>query len=201
MSNFTGPTFGVTAAKYLATMLNTNTATETNSEPFPTFGTTDRSHILTWLRKRYADAFNNDKATALPSRRQTDHATELKPGTEPPFMRTYNLSPNELQALKEFITEALAKGRIRESTLLVHRSYFHQRRTEDFVCVDYRGLNAITVKNRYPIPLISELLDWLDGAKIFSKIDLKDAYYRIRIQDIIADVIFQYVLLFRVSFL
>jgi hypothetical protein len=67
--------------------------------------------------------------------------------------------------------------------------------------VDYRDLNAITVKNRYPIPLISELLDWLDGAKIFSKIDLKDAYYRIRIQDIIADVIFQYVLLFRVSFL
>ena len=51
------------------------------------------------------------------------------------------------------------------------------------LCVDYRGLNAITVKNRYPIPLISELLDRLHGAKVFSKLDLLDAYYRIRIQE------------------
>jgi hypothetical protein len=51
------------------------------------------------------------------------------------------------------------------------------------LCVDYRGLNAITVKHRYPLPLISELLDRLNGAKVFSKIDSKDAYYRIRVRE------------------
>ena len=49
--------------------------------------------------------------------------------------------------------------------------------------VDYRGLNAVTVKNRYPLPLISELLDRLNGAKVFSKIDLKDGYYCIRVRE------------------
>jgi hypothetical protein len=51
------------------------------------------------------------------------------------------------------------------------------------LCVDYRGLNALTIKTRYPIPLISELLDRLHGAKVFSKLDLLDAYYRIRIKE------------------
>ena len=50
------------------------------------------------------------------------------------------------------------------------------------LCVDYRGLNKITVKNRHPLPLISEILDRLLGAKFFSKIDIKEAYYRIRIR-------------------
>jgi hypothetical protein len=51
------------------------------------------------------------------------------------------------------------------------------------LCVDYRGLNKVSVKNRYPLPLISEILDWLAGAKVFSKIDIQDAYYRIRIKE------------------
>src|SRR6185437_10404 len=51
------------------------------------------------------------------------------------------------------------------------------------LCVDYRGLNNITVKNRYPLPLVNELLNRLNGAIVFSKIDLKDAYYRIRIRE------------------
>jgi len=72
----------------------------------------------------------------LPSR-QTDHAIELQPGTELPFMRTYNLSPKKLQVLEEFRNEALAKSRIKESTenwqaLRVHQSCFHQKRTADF---------------------------------------------------------------------
>jgi hypothetical protein len=51
------------------------------------------------------------------------------------------------------------------------------------LCVDYQGLNAITVKNHYPIPLISELLNWLNNAKVFSKLDLLDAYYQIQIKE------------------
>jgi hypothetical protein len=49
--------------------------------------------------------------------------------------------------------------------------------------IDYRGLNKVSVKNRYPLPLISEILDRLTGAKVFSKIDIQDAYYRIRIKE------------------
>ena len=67
----------------------------------------DKSHVPTWLRKKYADVFDDEKSTMLPSRRQTDHAIELQPD---------HLSPKELEALEEFLTQALAKGRIREST-------------------------------------------------------------------------------------
>lgn len=51
------------------------------------------------------------------------------------------------------------------------------------LCIDYRGLNKVTVKNRYPLPLISELIDRLSKAKIFTKLDLRDAYYRLRIRE------------------
>jgi reverse transcriptase-like protein len=145
----------------------------------------DKSHIPTWLRNKYADVFDDEKATMLPSRRQTDHVIELQPGTEPPFMRTYNLSPKELEALEEFLTQALAKGRIRESTSPAGAPILFSPKKDGGLrlVVDYRGLNAVTVKNRYPLPLISELLDRLNGAKVFSKIDLKDGYYRIRVRE------------------
>jgi hypothetical protein len=99
-------------------------------------------------------------------------------------MRTYNLSPRELKALDEFVTDSLAKGYIRESTSPAGApELFAPKKDRTLrLYVDYRGLNAVTIKNRYPLSLISELLDRLNGAKVFSKIDLKDAYYRIRIK-------------------
>ena len=141
--------------------------------------------IPKWLRVKYADVFDESAAKTLPSHRQTDHAIELKPNTEPPFMRTYNLSPRELEALEEFITDRLAKGHIRESISPAGAPivFIPKKNGTLRLCVDYRGLNSITIKNRYPIPLVSELLDRLKGAKVFSKIDLTDAYYRIRIRE------------------
>jgi len=151
-----------------------------NDEPLPSH----LSSIPKWLWTKYTDVFDQSAAKTLAPHRQTDHAIELKPNTEPPFMRTYNLSPRELEALDEFITERMEKGHIRESTSPAGAPilFIPKKNGTLRLCVDYRGLNAITIKNRYPIPLISELLDRLKGAKVFSKIDLTDAYYRIRIR-------------------
>src|SRR5438045_7196506 len=93
-------------------------------------------------------------------------------------MRTYNMSPAELRALHEYLKEALVKGWIRESQSPAGAPilFVPKKSGELRLCVDYRGLNAITIKNRYPLPLISELLDRLNGSVIFSKIDLRNAY-------------------------
>jgi hypothetical protein len=95
------------------------------------------------------------------------------------------MSPRESEALKEWITEHLAKGHIWESTSLAGAPvvFSLKKNGKLRICVDYQKLNAMTIKNRYPLPLISELLDQLNGAKIFSMINLKDRYYHIRIRE------------------
>src|SRR5947207_4023086 len=100
-------------------------------------------------------------------------------------MRTYNMSPAELRALHEYLKEALVKGWIRESQSPAGAPILFgpKESCELRLCVDYRGLNAITIKNRYPLPLISELLDRLNGSVIFSQSDLRNAYHRIRIRE------------------
>ena len=97
----------------------------------------------------------------------------------------YNLSLAELRTLEEYINDALAKGLIRESKSSARALILFVPKKDGTLrlCVDYRGLNEMTVKNRHPLPLISELLDRLNGSKVFSKIDLKNAYYQIRIRE------------------
>jgi hypothetical protein len=96
----------------------------------------------------------------------------------------YPLSLRELVALKEFLEENLAKGFIREFKSLAGALILFALKKDGSLrlCVDYQGLNAVTVKNRYPLPLISEIIDRVQRAYYFSKIDLKDAYYRLRIK-------------------
>src|SRR5438045_5053827 len=100
-------------------------------------------------------------------------------------MRTYNMSPAELRALHEYLKEALVKGWIRESQSPAGAPilFVPKKSGELRLCVDYHGLNAITIKNQYPLPLISELLDRLSGSVVFSKIDLRNAYHQIRIRE------------------
>ena len=78
-----------------------------------------------------------------------DHAIDLKPGTEPPYMRIYNMSPAELKALDDYIKDALAKGWIHESQSPTGTPilFVPKKSGELCLCVDYRGLNAITIKN------------------------------------------------------
>jgi len=84
----------------------------------------------------------------------------------------------ELQSLRDYLTENLAKGFIRHSKSPTSAPIlFVKKKDGSFrLCVDYRGLNKISKKNRYPLPLISGLLDWLHTGKIFTKIDLRGAY-------------------------
>src|SRR5438045_9184592 len=98
-------------------------------------------------------------------------------------MRTYNMSPAELRALHEYLKEALAKGWIHESQSPAGAPilFVPKKSGKLHLCIDYCGLNAITIKNRYPLPLISELLDRLSSSVVFSNIALRYTYHQIRI--------------------
>ena len=94
--------------------------------------------------------------------------------SEPLYGPIYNLSEKELKVLREYLRDALAKGWIRESSspagaLIL---FAPKKDGELRLCVDYRGLNKITKKNRYPLSLIGEILDRLSKAKLYTKLDL-----------------------------
>lgn len=133
----------------------------------------------------FEDVFALDKAGLLPPHKDTDHSIDLLPGTTPPHGPIYPLSQAELQELWEYIADSLAKGRIRPSKSPAGAPILFVPKKDGTLrlCVDYRGLNKVTEKNRYALPLISEILDRCQGAKYFTKIDIKDAYYRIRIKE------------------
>ena len=86
--------------------------------------------------------------------------------------------------MQEYIQQALDKGWIRPSTSPAGAPILFVPKKDGGLrlCVDYRGLNAVTLKNRYPIPLVNEIMDHLSGAMIFTQLDLQDAYHWIQIQ-------------------
>lgn len=132
--------------------------------------------------REYEDVFSTQEAGRLPSHEGRDHAIETT--AEPPFGPLYNLSNTELAELRRYLDDALSKGWIQHSTSPAGAPILFVPKKDGGLrlCVDYRGLNKVTVKNRHPLPLISETLDRLNGAKKFTKLDLKDAYHRIRIR-------------------
>jgi len=132
----------------------------------------------------YADVFSIENAGLLPHHKETDHAIDTG-DKAPPYGPLYNLSVAELAELRRYLHDELAKGRIRHSTSPAGAPILFVPKKDGGLrlCVDYRGLNKVTVKNRHPLPLISETLDRLGRAKRFTKLDLKDAYHRIRIKE------------------
>ena len=107
------------------------------------------------------------------------------PGKEPTFGPIYALSEKELETLREYLDENLKKGFIRPSDSPAGYSILFARKKDETLrlCVDYRKLNDITIKNRYPLPNIRELRDRLAGARYFTKLDLRGAYNLIRIKE------------------
>ena len=132
----------------------------------------------------FRDVFEPDKVQGLPEHHGMEHRIELEAGKQPPWGPLYNLAETEQQTLKEYLDNALTKGWIRPSRSPAGTGvlFVPKKNGKLRLCIDYRGLNKVTIKNRASLPLLSETLDRLGKAKIWTKFDLKDAYYRIRIR-------------------
>jgi hypothetical protein len=137
------------------------------------------------LYKDFEDVFHKKNADMLPEHRPYDCPIDLQEGAQPPFGPIYNLSQTELAELRKYIDENLAKNFIRHSKSPAGAPILFVKKKDGSLrmCVDYRGLNKVTKKNRYPLPLISGLLEQLGRAKIFTKIDLRGAYNLVRIKE------------------
>jgi hypothetical protein len=131
----------------------------------------------------YADRFPPDLPKQLPPRREVDHRIELIPGSTPPCLATYRMSPTELDELKRQIDDLESKHILRPSKSPFGAPVLLTKKKDGTwrFCVDYRALNAITVKNKYPLPRVDELFDRLHGARYFSKLDLRSGYWQIRV--------------------
>ena len=134
------------------------------------------------LVKEYSDVFA-DLPKGLPPTRALDHKIEVIPGSAPPNRQTYRLSLEELAELKQQLQELIDHKFIQPSTSPFGAPVLFVKKKDGTkrLCIDYRALNEITVKNVYPLPRVDDLLNQLHGAKCFSKIDLRSGYHQVRI--------------------
>ncbi|MBW0582645.1 hypothetical protein O181_122360 [Austropuccinia psidii MF-1] len=133
---------------------------------------------------KYLDVFSKVKAEKLPPHRACDHHIKLE-GLLPPVGVIYSLSKNESETLRAHISENVEKGFIRPSSSSTGAPVLFVKKKDGglCLCVDYRKLNSVTRKNRYPVPPMNQLLTVFNGATIFSKIDFCGAYNLLRIKE------------------
>ena len=134
----------------------------------------------------FANVFSPDLTSELPKHTGiNNHAIELVEDQQPPYGPIYSLGSVELETLKTYIETNLANGFIRPSKSPAGALILFDLKSDSFfgLCVDSRGLNNLTIKNRYPLPLIGESLDRLGRAKRFTQLDLTSAYHRMRIRE------------------
>ncbi|KAJ0916995.1 putative nucleotidyltransferase, Ribonuclease H [Helianthus annuus] len=126
-----------------------------------------------------------DDLPGLPPSRDIDFRIDLIPGANPVAKAPYRLAPSEMRELSNQLQELLEKGFIRPSTSPWGAPVlFVKKKDGSFrMCIDYRELNKLTIKNRYPLPRIDDLFDQLQGAACFSKIDLRSGYHQLQIQE------------------
>ncbi|GKA26958.1 putative reverse transcriptase domain-containing protein [Tanacetum coccineum] len=126
-----------------------------------------------------------DDLPGLPPPRQVEFRIELVPGAAPVARAPYRLAPSELKELSDQLKELSEKGFIRPSSSPWGAPVlFVKKKDGSFrMCIDYRELNKITVKNRYPLLIINDLFDQLQGSSVYSKIDLRSGYHQLRIQE------------------
>jgi hypothetical protein len=125
-----------------------------------------------------------DDLPGMPPEREIEFKIELQPGTALIAKAPYKMSPVELKELKIQLQGLLDKGYIRPSiSPWGYSALFVEKKDKEMhLCVDYRPLNAVTIKNKYPLPHIDILFDQLAGAQVFSKIDLHSGYHQIKIR-------------------
>ena len=133
---------------------------------------------------KYKDVFP-DKLPGLPPPRDVDFRIELHPGTSPISMAPHKMAPVELQELKVQIHEFLGKGFIRLSTSPWGAPVLFAKKMDKTLrlCINYRQLNRVMIKNRYPLPRIDDLFDQLRGARVYSKIDFHTGYHQLRVRE------------------
>jgi hypothetical protein len=132
----------------------------------------------------YPDVFP-EELPGMPPDRDIEFIIELIPGTAPIAQRAYRMNPQELEELKRQLADMLSKGLIRPSASpWGSPALFVDKRDGTIrLCVDYRKLNEVTIKNKYPLPKIEDLFDQLNGAKVFSKIDLCTGYHQLKVRE------------------
>jgi hypothetical protein len=131
----------------------------------------------------YPDVFPDD-LPGMPPDRDIEFIIELQPGTAPISKRPYRMPPNELAELKIQLQDLLDKGYIHPSASPWGCPALFVKKKDNSLrlCVNYRPLNAVTIKNKYPLPRVDILFNQLAGAKVFSKIDLRSGYHKIKIR-------------------
>nr|ABA93015.2 retrotransposon protein, putative, Ty3-gypsy subclass [Oryza sativa Japonica Group] len=134
--------------------------------------------------REYPDVFPDD-LPGMPPKRDIEFRIDLVPGTTLIHKRPYRMAANELAEVKRQVDDLLQKGYIRPSSspwgapvIFVEKKDHTQR-----MCVDYRALNDVTIKNKYPLPRIDDLFDQLKDATVFSKIDIRSGYHQLRIKE------------------
>lgn len=148
----------------------------------------DLAKCLKLVPARYhawIDVFFKANANTLPAHTKYNLKINLEPGAKPPFGGIYQLGTKEQDALKAHIDEFLDKGFMRESSSEAASPvlFVPKKDAELRPCNDYRALNNLTIKDRYPLPSTDMLLDQLSQAKVYTKLDLRSAYHQIRISE------------------
>jgi len=134
---------------------------------------------------KFKDVFLKESFDELPQHRKWDHVIELVPGTKEFSTKLYPMSPSEQVELNKFLDENLKSGRIRPSKSPMASPVFFVKKKDGSLrfVQDYRKLNGMTVRNRYPLPLIPDIMNRVQGAKYFTKLDVRWGYNNIRIRE------------------
>ena len=132
----------------------------------------------------FPDVFPDELPGVIPDR-EVEFSIELLPGTTPISIVPYRMAPSELRELKVQLQELLEKGFIQPSVSPWGAPVLFVKKKDGTMrlCIDYRQLNQVTVKNKYPLPRIDDLFDQLQGACVFSKIDLRSGYHQLKVKD------------------
>ncbi|GJY35727.1 putative reverse transcriptase domain-containing protein [Tanacetum coccineum] len=136
------------------------------------------------ILRDFPEVFPED-LSGLPPTRQVEFRIDLVPGAAPVARAPYRLAPSEMKELSEQLKELSDKGFIRPSSSPWGAPVlFVKKKDGSFrMCIDYRELNKLTVKNRYPLPRIDDLFDQLQGSSVYSKIDLRSGYHQLRVRE------------------
>ncbi|XP_038991121.1 uncharacterized protein LOC120114215 [Hibiscus syriacus] len=139
------------------------------------------SHVLA----EFKDVMPVELPKKLPPKREVDHKIELVENTKPPAQAPYRMAPPKLEEMRRQLKDLLDVGYIRPSKSPYGAPVLFQKKHDGSLrmCTDYQALNKLTVKNKYPIPLIADLFDQLGGARWFTKLDLRSGYYQVKIAE------------------